>query len=78
MSLRIVITVKDATLPEEQRQVLLTGLAAELADQLALLYNGIGIVIEDAFAETPGSSSILTHEINTPVYNAYFPVYGGS
>lgn len=78
MSLRVVITVQDATLPKEQRDVILIGLAAELADQLALLYNGIGVVIETSFAEISGDSSIVTHEINSPVYNAYFPIYGGS
>ena len=77
MSLRVVITVQDSTLPEEQRDVLLTGLAAELATQLAAFYSGIDVVIEDSFAETPGGSSTVTHEINSAVTGAYFPVYGG-
>ena len=78
MALRVVITVNDSTLPEAQRQVLLTGLAADLATQLAAFYAGITVAVEASFAETPLSSSIVTHEITGDVYNAYFPVYGGS
>ena len=78
MSLRVVITVNDSTLPEAQRQVLLTGLAADLAVQLAAFYAGIGVTVETSFAQTPLDSSITTHEITSDVYNAYFPVYGGS
>lgn len=78
MSLRVVITVADSTLPETQRQVLLTGLAADLATQLASFYAGIGVAVEASFAETPSSSSTLTHEITGTVYNPYFPVYGGT
>lgn len=78
MSLRVVVTVQDATLPEEQRDVLLTGLAAELATQLAAYYSGITVAVEDSFAEIPGGSSTVTHEISSAVSGAYFPVYGGA
>jgi hypothetical protein len=78
MSLRVVITVQEATLPEEQRDVLLTGLAADLATQLAAFYSGINVQVEDTWAQAPNSPSSVTHEITSAVSGAYFPVYGGS
>lgn len=78
MSLRVVVTVQDATIPEAQREVLLTGLAAELATQLAAMYSGISVQVEPTSAQVPNGTPIITHEINSFVYGAYFPVYGGS
>lgn len=79
MSLRVVITVADATLPEAQRQVVLDGLAAELAAQLAQFYSGISVEVEPSFAVGPnGETPVDAHEITSSVYGAYYGVYGGS
>jgi hypothetical protein len=77
MSIRdfsVKITIEDAALPLEQREVVLAGLAQRLSQELAQYYSGIEVQVEDSFVET--SRNVAVHEINSVVSGAYFPVYG--
>jgi hypothetical protein len=73
--IKIYLTIPNSTLPIAQRTTLLTGIAAEMAYQLAQFYGDVTVDVDDTYI-TDGTNEI-SHEITGTISSPYDPIYGG-